>query len=203
MCGVKFEAERKNRIYCSNGCGKRAQFLREKTEPLSKITKKCKVCGKKFNAKNIRRIYCSNKCNVASHRGMHPGISAEYNKKRYIENSEKCKVIGKKYRVKLKKLVIKKYGGKCSCCGITDYEFLSIDHINGGGLKHLKEIKRKGGNSFYQWLKKKGFPPEFRLLCFNCNFAVGHYGYCPHNMMTAARDPLLHESSEAVTMTRP
>jgi hypothetical protein len=25
------------------------------------------------------------------------------------------------------------YGGKCVCCGESEYKFLAIDHINGGG----------------------------------------------------------------------
>jgi hypothetical protein len=31
-----------------------------------------------------------------------------------------------------------------------------------------------------RWLRKNGFPKGFRVLCHNCNFAHGHYGYCPH-----------------------
>lgn len=66
---------------------------------------------------------------------------------------------------------------KCSCCGETSYEFLGIDHIKGGGRKHTSEI---GSGKLYNWLVKHGFPEGFRVLCHNCNQAIGLYGYCPH-----------------------
>lgn len=43
---------------------------------------------------------------------------------------------------------------------------LSIDHIKGGGNKHLKLIK---GN-LYNWLIKNNFPTGFQTLCMNCQF---------------------------------
>ena len=66
----------------------------------------------------------------------------------------------------------------CMCCGEKEIKFLCIDHINGGGVKHRKQIK--GGN-IYLWLKKNNYPSGFRTLCHNCNSAFGFYGECPHN----------------------
>lgn len=74
--------------------------------------------------------------------------------------------------------VLNAYGNICKCCGENNPEFLQVDHIKGGGVKHIKSIKGR----FYEWLKKHNYPKdEFRLLCANCNFSLGHYGYCPHN----------------------
>lgn len=67
----------------------------------------------------------------------------------------------------------------CECCGEDAVEFLSIDHIDGGGSKHRAQIKGSY-SSIYLWLKKKGFPEGYRVLCMNCNTALGFYGYCPH-----------------------
>jgi hypothetical protein len=69
------------------------------------------------------------------------------------------------------------------CCGETEPLFLTLDHINGGGNKHRREIKEsgKGSGSFYEWLKRNGYPPGFQVLCQNCN--VGKWrngGVCPH-----------------------
>lgn len=74
-----------------------------------------------------------------------------------------------------------KYGGAvCKCCGETGFEFLTIDHIDGRGAEHRKEI---GGTSrnICAWLKRNGFPPGFQILCYNCNIAR-HWngGICPH-----------------------
>jgi hypothetical protein len=91
-------------------------------------------------------------------------------------NNERKRREFKRYR----KTVMHHYGGaKCACCGERTFEFLSIDHINGGGNKHRKEAKLSG-KGIYRWLVKNGFPEGFRVLCHNCNFSIGAYGYCPH-----------------------
>jgi hypothetical protein len=73
--------------------------------------------------------------------------------------------------------ILAAYGGHCVCCGESTPEFLSIDHINGGGSAHRRSINRY----IYRFLKETGFPKnEFRLLCYNCNMARAKYGTCPH-----------------------
>ena len=87
----------------------------------------------------------------------------------------------KEYNRKLKEETFVAYGGKCVCCGELHLEFLAIDHIKGEGLKHRKELGGLHGIQFYAWLKRQGFPKDkYRLLCHNCNQALGLYGYCPH-----------------------
>lgn len=103
--------------------------------------------------------------------------------KEYRINGNFAKII-RRSQQKLKIEVLTHYGGnppKCVCCGETHIEFLSIDHINGGGTKKRKETG--GGSSLYRWLKKNNFPKEFQVLCMNCNFAKGHFGICPHNKL--------------------
>jgi hypothetical protein len=56
-------------------------------------------------------------------------------------------------------------------------EFLSIDHVNGGGGEHRRKLKT---TSMYHWLRRQGYPSGFAVLCMNCNFAKGHFGECPH-----------------------
>ena len=66
--------------------------------------------------------------------------------------------------------------GRCQCkgencwhegeCLVSDVEVLSIDHINGGGNKHRKEVGF--GTTFYQWLKRNNYPKGFQVLCMNC-----------------------------------
>jgi hypothetical protein len=112
----------------------------------------------------------------------------KYGRDYYAENREEILMKQKKsstrkeyhrqYYRQLKQRVIDAYGGKCLCCGETHFEFLTIDHINGGGRKD--RMKHKGAG-FYAHLEKRGFPKQgYRLLCMNCNFALGKYGHCPH-----------------------
>ena len=74
----------------------------------------------------------------------------------------------------LKEEVLTHYGnGKCACtqCGFNDIRALSIDHIKGNGDEHRTQIKcKQGGVTFYRWLRKNGYPPEYQTLCMNCQF---------------------------------
>lgn len=84
------------------------------------------------------------------------------------------------YWQRMRQEVLDAYGRKCTCCGETQEEFLSIDHIDGNGAEHRRELGIKGGGQFYAWLRRQGFPDGFQILCMNCNHAKGHYGTCPH-----------------------
>jgi len=101
-------------------------------------------------------------------------------KKYYILNRNK--IIKRKliYRQKLRLDVLSHYSNgelKCACCGEECGEFLGIDHINGGGNKHRRQI---GAGSLYRWLRLNNYPTGYRVLCYNCNHVIGTYGYCPH-----------------------
>ena len=90
--------------------------------------------------------------------------------------------VNKKWYRRIRFEVMRAYGGRhpqCKCCGESIDGFLAIDHMDGGGGKHLKELRIRGSN-FYLWLKKNNFPKRFQILCHNCNFAKGRYGACPH-----------------------
>jgi hypothetical protein len=89
----------------------------------------------------------------------------------------------------LRMMVFNAYGGPvCSCCGEDCLHFLALDHINGGGGEHRRTLRAQGigpGSGFYKWLRNNGFPPGFRVLCHNCNSALGYYGFCPHQETAA------------------
>lgn len=124
----------------------------------------CKDKGKKDGL----HIYC-NSC------------KAEIGKKYYLENKQKVDIRNKATRTAVKLEVFKKYGENCQCCGENRVEFLSIDHINGGGAQERKQLGIAGGNRFYYWLRNNKYPDGYRVLCYNCNLSLGFHGYCPHN----------------------
>lgn len=81
-----------------------------------------------------------------------------------------------RYNLKIKTEVMTNYGNgriECSICGEKRMGCLSIDHINGGGTKHRREIGIIGGMHFYYWLRKNNFPLGYRVLCMNCQFLYG------------------------------
>ena len=78
----------------------------------------------------------------------------------------------KEWRAKIKRIVLTHYANEkleCVICHENRIGCLSIDHINGGGNKHRKEIKSSGYH-FYMWLIKNKFPEGYRTLCMNCQF---------------------------------
>lgn len=78
------------------------------------------------------------------------------------------------------------YGSKCECCGESNPIFLTIDHVNGGGLKHKKQIKA----TIWNWLRRNSWPREgFKLLCFNCNCGrQRNGGVCPHEEVKCQKE---------------
>lgn len=142
---------------------KRTELYKQKGWRWSRLYEVCKVCG--------------------SNESPHGG-NGECNRCRakrfYHENREHCIRVTKARDKRRRQAVLTHYGGKCNCCGIDTYEFLSIDHINGGGYRHRKEIGNFGRN-FFKWLIKNEYPEGYQVLCHNCNLAKGFYGVCPHN----------------------
>lgn len=87
----------------------------------------------------------------------------------------------KQYTRNIKLYIIKGYGSKCMCCGESNPDKLTIDHIYSDG-----NVERQNGlisTALYRKLIKEKFPKDkYQLLCCNCNFSKGHYGYCPHEL---------------------
>lgn len=137
----------------------------------------CKICTKADVAKRYYRDYQNDP--AYRERVRQTGV------KWYQENRERASERIKRNHRLERERAIAAYGGKCACCGETQYEFLALDHENGDGGKHRREV----GSKMSRWLAQQGFPKDLglRVLCHNCNSALGYYGYCPHNTKTKAR----------------
>ena len=144
--------------------------------------KGCKSCSQKRRFEGPKK--CKG-CNINKPR-------SEYYKSKPYLCKECVKPIlceKRKERNKNQRLKVLKYysDGKlnCNCCGEDNVEFLTIDHIGGGGNMHRnlltanKEVQRGSGN-FVRWLIKQDYPSGYRVLCYNCNVSLGIHGYCPH-----------------------
>jgi hypothetical protein len=79
----------------------------------------------------------------------------------------------RKRRYEAKLAAFRAYSNDLSCrlCNESHVEFLCLDHVDGGGKRHRKEVGR--GSGFYGWLSNNNYPPGFQLLCLNCNFRKG------------------------------
>lgn len=98
--------------------------------------------------------------------------TSQYAKTHVQKHREWCT----KAKNKLKVEVFSSYSDgdvKCRWCGESDVDVLSIDHLDGNGADHRREIyggNISGGSRFYFWLKKNNYPDGFQVLCFNCQF---------------------------------
>lgn len=69
---------------------------------------------------------------------------------------------GERYRV-IREEALEAYGGICEVCGESNRRLLELDHKNGDGASHRKEV----GRGVFRDLKKRGWPPIMRVLCGN------------------------------------
>jgi len=169
-CGKAAETGKALCAMCaSKSTGSQRRYYRNKAAGL------CRSCGKDAGGKS----YCED-CTVR----VKKNAKVHYEKSKEAGSCHCCgkpsdgKVQCAECRVKnsdgnkvryqqLRDEVFAAYGGyKCVGCGYTTPEALQIDHINGGGNEHRREI---GIGKLYSWLKHEGFPTGFRVLCSNCN----------------------------------
>ncbi len=133
-----------------------------------KTGKPFSVSGLAYRTNPARRAYLKRY-------NSRPKRKAYMRKWRTSQNGKKLVCAqSRRYHNKLRQSVLQAYGGDhphcvCECgCRVTKPEWLTIDHINGGGNAHRREV----GNSataVYRWLRSRHYPASFRILCFNCN----------------------------------
>ena len=105
---------------------------------------------------------------TANRRNEWASVPSEIKEQRKKAMSQRGQIV----RAKQKYVVINHYSNgtmKCARCYFSDIRALSIDHINGGGRKQEKEL-RKIGTILYRWLPKNNFPEGYQVLCLNCQF---------------------------------
>lgn len=113
-------------------------------------------------------------------REKNPEKVREARRNRKYDAYKSQKESNRRKRIQLEAL--EHYGGACYCCGETHPMMLALDHINGGGNQHRKEIGvTQGKLRLAEWARNNGWPPIFRVACHSCNFATHlNGGICPH-----------------------
>lgn len=90
----------------------------------------------------------------------------------------KCNRAGLAYHFRIREAALMAYGGRCACCGEEGVVFLTLDHINGNGARHRRSEPR--AKWLPQYLKLRGYPSGYQVLCYNCNMAKRQGPACPH-----------------------
>lgn len=147
----------------------------------------CRACNVQFRrVGSNNRFYCSQKCRSVHHtvplrEDVKPRTRRErgYNLQWYRDNKERVQKASRERTQRYRQEALALYGNACVCCGISYFEFLTFDHIGGGGCEE-RRTKFPNAHSFYKFLKDNYLPEKYRILCQNCNSATAYYGVCPH-----------------------
>jgi len=142
------------------------------------LQSKCKSCAceaaRLWRLANLDRDRETNRRYVVTH----PGYHTQYSRAWRAANPDKAEEQRRRQapylaewtrqeHARLRAAVLDHYGSSCACCGSTDY--LSIDHVNGDGEEHRKQVGIRTGTKTYRWLVRNNFPEGFQTLCAACN----------------------------------
>lgn len=104
-----------------------------------------------------------------------------------VNNRERVRMYSRTSKVRIKRQVFTHYckspNIQCRYCGEDDIDILTIDHINGGGNRQQRDMgwTKRGGYSFYFWLKRNGFPDGYQVLCMGCQYRKRRKEMAPEN----------------------
>lgn len=154
-----------------------------KGKPIYKFT--CLHCASRKRAERYKADPAANAAAVRAWRERNPEAvkkARERFREKHPELHGLARNAHKKRRERLRTECLLAYSGndpKCACCEESTIEFLVIDHENGNGNEHRRQTGLRS-DRMWAWLVKNSFPPGFRVLCHNCNFAYSAHGLCPH-----------------------
>ena len=105
---------------------------------------------------------------------------------------EECAKTERQRTIRIKYDVMKRYGGKCFCCGEDRIAFLTFDHSDNDGA-HRRKSGEGGGGQLYKRLLKAPMDPTLRVACYNCNCGRRSTGTCPHKDSSYFEEALSRE----------
>lgn len=118
----------------------------------------CKACCRQYQRDNPRES------------------NPEYHAKWHQDHKAQQLQVVKDGVKRLRLQIMDMYGHACSCCGESHYNFLTLEHILGGGNRHRKG---RAPYTVYKEILAEGYRPDkYTILCYNCNCSRGVYGYC-------------------------
>lgn len=116
---------------------------------------KCRECKFELTIVNFRKLTMPDKTEV-----YYPlCINCEFDK--YNKKLTKERTYKHKLRIRL----INEMGGKCVCCGLTQWWCLTLDHIKPIRTQDREELKVL----YCRLLKYPELRKDYQILCFGCN----------------------------------
>lgn len=115
----------------------------------------------------------------------------DYQRQWNDDNRKHVNAYQRKLNAAAREAVLNHYGRVCICCNST--KRLTIDHINGNGGEHRRELfgseKNASSGAFYRWLIKNNFPDGFQTMCQPCNASKRNGERCRLIHQSAASSP--------------
>jgi hypothetical protein len=158
------------------------RFKVKNAADIEKVRQRQREASKRWRERHPEKSAEVNRENQKRRRIRDPQKVIAYGRSSYAKNKE---IILERLRVanqKLRFTVLSAYSPgpviKCACCGESEYEFLTLDHINNDGS--IERAALGGSVGVFKYLIKANFPGGYQVLCWNCN-AVRRFGrICPH-----------------------
>ena len=159
-----FEAHNKRKI--KNGiCLRCPEKIRNINPDTGELFKTCKNCRDK-RKKNRKKEYQKNKQSYINRAN-----------KSYQKNKNIISKKNRKDRAYYKEKLFEIFGKCCKHCGLKDLGLLTIDHIHGDGAEHRK--RASNSLKILKEVVESEDKTKYRILCMNCNWCLGQYGYLP------------------------
>lgn len=170
ICKIYYRKNKNNIIKQHKEYRKSHRFI------YSKYVKKWAIKNKNRLKKYHQKYYQKNKENIKRKRKLYTSTEKfkihNLNYHRKYRTLKKYKLMVRKRLDNQKRLVYEHYSKSknpvCKKCGFKDIRALSIDHINGKGAEHRRQVGK--GNNMHRWLIKNNFPKGYQILCMNCQF---------------------------------
>lgn len=103
----------------------------------------------------------------------HPERVLESQRRYRKNNRAKSQAYGRirerQRREDTRKKLLEAVGGKCNKCGFDDFRALHIDHVEGGGLREVRDDFKHNQIKFQKHVVKLVDSGKYQLLCANCN----------------------------------
>jgi len=167
------------------------------TNPLKKKSFLCHSCKMSYNYQLNREKYLEiSKKDYEKNRVEKIAYQKRYEKKNHTKISKRRQEYSHIKREENKEELYKlfsKGAPKCTCCGVTGTDFLTVDHIipkkqmaKNKKLRKLNFKEKMKGDNIVSWLlkhiDKKYVRKYFQILCWNCNRGKFVEGICPHKI---------------------
>src|SRR5215831_4733374 len=110
--------------------------------------KLCRVCGILLTEATLGKALSW--ATIHSRGSMCHRCYTTYQREHYHKHRSRYCASSRARTRELRQELVAAYGGRCACCGVEGWQFLTLDHVDGDGTDHRASLKGVG-NAVYRW----------------------------------------------------